>query len=182
MPDNSLVFEPLPISGAFRVRPVQRKDERGFFARTFSDAAFAENGLKTNFVERSTSFNARRGTLRGMHFQADPHGETKTVRCTRGRVFDVLVDLRKASPTFGQWYGEELDPETSTILYIPDGCAHGFQTLADNSEIFYEITPAYVPGASRGVLFDDPDLAIRWPLKDAILSERDRQLPRLRDL
>jgi dTDP-4-dehydrorhamnose 3,5-epimerase len=175
-------IEPLSIVGAFRIRPVQRRDERGFFARTFSENEFAGKGLKTDFVERSTSFNARRGTLRGLHFQADPHGETKTVRCTRGKVFDVLVDLRKNSPSFGRWHGEELEPETGTILYIPEGCAHGFQTLADNSEIFYEITPAYVAGSSRGVYFDDRDIAIDWPLKDAILSERDRQLPRLRDL
>jgi dTDP-4-dehydrorhamnose 3,5-epimerase len=180
--DAVLLIEPLSVVGAFRIRPVQRKDERGFFARTFSEKAFADAGLTTNFVERSTSFSARRSTLRGLHFQAAPHSETKTVRCTRGKVFDVLVDLRKDSPSFGRWHGEELDPDTCTTLYIPTGCAHGYQTLLDSSEIYYEITPSYVAGASRGVSYDDPDLAVRWPLDNPLISERDLGLPRLREI
>ena len=180
--DASIVVEPLAIAGAFRILPVQRKDDRGFFARTFCSDTFAARGLATHFVQRSTSFNLKRGTLRGLHFQADPHGETKLVRCTRGKVFDVLVDLRKDSASFGRWHAEELDPGRTNTLYIPAGCAHGFQTLADDSEVYYEITPAYVASASRGIRYDDPDLAIGWPLKDAVLSERDLQLPRLREL
>ena len=181
-PDASMLIEPLVIAGAFRIVPAQRADNRGFFARTFCAETFAAHGLETNFVQRSTSFNLTRGTLRGLHYQGDPHSETKTVRCTRGRVFDVLVDLRKDSPSFGRWHGEELDPDKTTTLYIPKGCAHGFQTLMDNSEVYYEITPAYVANVSRGIRFDDPDLAIKWPLKDPVLSERDLQLPLLRDL
>lgn len=176
------MIEPLPIAGAYRIRPAQRRDERGFFARTFCKDTFAAHGLETEFVQRSTSFNAVKGTLRGLHFQADPYSEVKTVRCTRGTVFDVLVDLRKDSPSFGRWHGEMLSPDESVVLYIPRGCAHGFQTLVDNSEIFYEITPAYVAEASCGVRFDDPDIAVRWPLDAPVIAVRDRQLPLLREL
>jgi dTDP-4-dehydrorhamnose 3,5-epimerase len=177
-----MIIEPLAIGGAFRIRTESHVDERGFFARTFDADVFRANGLETEFIQRSVSFNAHRGTLRGLHFQSDPDGETKTVRCTRGAVFDVLVDLRLNSPTYGKWHGEILTPEAPTILYVPTGCAHGFQTLSDASEIYYEISTAYVPQSSRGVRFDDPALAVRWPIDDPILSDRDRQLPLLRDL
>ena len=177
-----MIVEPLPIAGAFRIRTESHADERGRFSRTFDADIFRANGLETNFIQRSTSFNTRRGTLRGLHWQADPYGEVKTVRCTRGAVFDVLVDLRKGSPTFGKWHGEELTPDTSAMLYIPKGCAHGFQTLADASEIYYEISAAYAPEATRGVRYDDPALAIRWPVANPVLSDRDRQLPLMSEL
>ncbi len=177
-----MIVERLPIAGAFRVMTEGHIDERGRFFRTFDAGIFRAHGLETNFVQRSSSFNTRRGTLRGLHWQADPHGETKTVRCTRGAIFDVLVDLRKGSPTFGKWHGEELTPDTPAMLYIPKGCAHGFQTLADASEIYYEISTAYVPQAARGVRYDDLTLGIRWPLANPILSDRDRQLPLVSEL
>lgn len=177
-----MIFEPLAIAGAFRLRGEPIGDERGHFARTFCELEFASNGLATHFPQRSTSFNLRSGTVRGLHFQAAPHGETKIVRCTRGRVFDVIVDLRPNSPTFRAWHGEELGPERVLALYIPDGCAHGFQTLEDNSEVYYEITPPYVASASRGVRYDDPEIAIAWPRSCAVIGERDRRLPLLSEI
>jgi dTDP-4-dehydrorhamnose 3,5-epimerase len=174
-----MIFEPLPIPGAFRIRLRPVADERGFFARRFCAETFRDHGLETDFVQRSVSFNIRRGTLRGLHYQASPHAETKLVRCTRGAAFDVLVDLRPGSPGRGTWHGEEISADSGTVLYIPAGVAHGFQTLMEDTEIDYEITPAYVPGAVRGIRFDDPALAIDWPISDAVISERDRALPLL---
>ena len=152
-------------------------DERGAFARRFCADEFRALGLETDLVQRSISFNARAGTLRGMHFQMPPHIETKTVRCTRGAIFDVLVDLREGSPTYGQWHGEELTADNRLMIYIPKGFAHGFQSLVDNTEVDYEITPAYVPGAAAGFRFDAPALGISWPIADVIISERDKTLP-----
>lgn len=152
-------------------------DERGAFARRFCAETFRAHGLESDLVQRSISFNSRAGTLRGMHFQAPPHLEAKLVRCTRGAVYDVMVDLRDGSETYGQWYSEELRADNHVMLYVPKGFAHGFQTLMDNTEIDYEITPAYVPGADRGFRFDDPLLGIRWPVESAIMSARDMELP-----
>ena len=170
-------FEPLPISGAFRIDIEPISDERGFFARTFAAEEFQARGLKTDFVQRSLSFNAKKGTLRGLHWQAPPDEETKLVRCIRGAIFDVLVDIRRGSPTFGRWHGLELSAENHAAAYVPAGCAHGFQTLVDGSEVVYEITPAYVAAGARGVRFDDPALAIAWPLAEMTISARDRSLP-----
>ena len=172
-------FEPLVISGAFRIHITPSSDERGFFARRFCADTFRSQGLKTDFVQRSISYNVRRGVLRGLHFQAAPHGETKLVRCIRGGAFDVLVDLRASSPTYGRWHGEEITAENRTILYIPEGVAHGFQTLVDDTEIDYEITPDADPALARGVRFDDPALAIPWPVANPILNDRDRAWPGL---
>jgi dTDP-4-dehydrorhamnose 3,5-epimerase len=152
-------------------------DDRGFFARRFCAEAFRGHNLEYDFVQRSISFNARRGTLRGLHFQAPPALETKIVRCSRGVAFDVIVDLRAGSPTYGRWHGEELSADNRTMFYVPRGFAHGFQTLMDDTEMDYEITPAYVADAARGVRFDDPTLAIAWPVTDAVVSARDRNLP-----
>ncbi len=167
-------FTPLPIAGGFRIEVERREDDRGFFARTFCADEFRANGLVTDFVQRSVSVNLRRGTLRGMHYQAPPHSETKIVRCTAGAAFDVLVDLRRGSPTFGCWHGETISAESRVMIYIPRGCAHGFQTLADATELYYEITPSYVPGAARGIAFDDPEIGIQWPLATTIVSAADR--------
>ncbi len=174
-----LVFEPLWLPGAYRIRMNVLADERGFFARRFCAETFRARDLESDFVQRSISFNARRGTLRGLHFQAPPASETKIVRCTRGAAFDVIVDLRTGSRTYGRWHGEELSADNRLMLYVPKGFAHGFQTLIDDTEIDYEITPAYVADAARGVRFDDPTLAITWPLTDAVVSARDRNLPAL---
>ena len=147
------------------------------FARRFCADEFRALGLEADLVQRSISFNARAGTLRGMHYQTPPHLEAKIVRCTRGAIFDVMVDLREGSPTYGQWHGEKLSADNRLMFYIPKGFAHGFQSLVDNTEVDYEITPAYVPGAAVGFRFDDPRLAIDWPIADKIISERDKTLP-----
>jgi dTDP-4-dehydrorhamnose 3,5-epimerase len=173
-----LVASELP--GVFFVEIEPLRDERGFFARTFDAALFAAAGLDASVVQCNTSFNARVGTLRGLHYQAAPHEEGKLVRCTRGCIFDVVVDLRLESPTHGRWLGVELDAAGTRSLFIPGGCAHGFQTLADDSEVHYQMTAPYVPAAARGVRFDDPAFAIDWPdplRGERIVSERDRAFP-----
>jgi dTDP-4-dehydrorhamnose 3,5-epimerase len=172
-------FVALPIPGAFRIEIEIREDERGFFARTFCVDAFRARGLNANFVQCSVSFNALRGTLRGLHYQVAPHEETKLVRCTAGAAFDVMVDLRRSSPAFGRWHAETITAANHALLYIPRGCAHGFQTLADATELYYEITPAYVAEAGRGIAFDDPTIGIAWPIAKPILSPDDRARPRL---
>jgi dTDP-4-dehydrorhamnose 3,5-epimerase len=171
-----MIFEPL-LNGAYRVRLEPSVDERGFLARRFCAATFAALGLEVDFVQRSISYNKLRGTIRGLHFQTPPAAETKIVRCTRGAAFDVIVDLRAGSPTYARWHGEEISADNRTMLYVPIGFAHGFQSLVDATEIDYEITPAYDPHAARGVRFDDPQLAIDWPIAERIVSPRDRDLP-----
>jgi dTDP-4-dehydrorhamnose 3,5-epimerase len=175
-------FIQLPLPGAFRIELDRREDDRGFFARTFCADEFRAQGLVTAFVQHSVSFNTRKGTLRGLHYQANPHAETKLLRCTAGAAFDVMVDLRGSSPTFGRWHAETLTADDHLVLYIPSGCAHGFQTLQDRTELYYEIAPAYVPDAARGISFDDPALAITWPLQDPIVSAADRMRPRFADI
>jgi len=172
-----MIFDPLRLAGAYRIKPELIVDERGAFARRFCADSFRAHGLEADLVQRSISFNARAGTLRGMHFQAPPHLETKLVRCTRGAIFDVIVDLREGSPTYGQWHGEELSADNRLMVYIPRGFAHGFQSLLDCTEVDYEITPAYVAGADAGFRFDDAALAIDWPISDVVISERDKTLP-----
>jgi dTDP-4-dehydrorhamnose 3,5-epimerase len=173
-----MIFEPLKLSGAFRVLPERREDPRGHFARTFCAREFAEQGLNPALVQCSTSFNRARGTLRGLHWQADPHAEDKLVRATRGAVWDVLVDLRPGSPTFRQWHGEILSAENGAQLFIPRGFAHGFVTLEDDSEVFYQMSQFFAPEAARGARFDDPAFAVQWPLREGLsLSDRDRAFP-----
>jgi dTDP-4-dehydrorhamnose 3,5-epimerase len=174
-----MLFEPLAIEGAFRIGIEPIADERGFFARTFCAETFAEHGLETDFVQRSTSFNLWRGILRGLHYQIEPHAEIKIVRCTRGAVFDVIVDLRPHSATYRRWKAIKLTAENHLMIYIPAGCAHGFQTLVDETELIYEITPAYEPSAARGIPWNDPTLAIKWPVAQPILSPADRNWPGL---
>lgn len=173
-----MIFKETELKGAYVIEPVAASDERGFFARTFCAEVFAKRGLAAAMAQCSASFNTRRGTLRGLHFQAAPHGEDKLVRVTMGAIFDVIVDLREDSPTRGRWFGRTLSAENRLMLYIPQGFAHGFQTLQDNSEVFYQISTPYQPTAARGIRWNDPDLAIAWPdATGAILSERDRALP-----
>jgi dTDP-4-dehydrorhamnose 3,5-epimerase len=175
-------FVPLSISGAFCVDPEPLEDERGFFARTFSTDIFLEHGLEVNFVQRSISFNRRRGTLRGLHYQTAPHAETKLVRCIAGAALDVTVDLRLDSATYGRWEAIEITAKNRRAVYVPRGCAHGFQTLSDATELWYDITPQYEPGSGRGVLWNDPELAIAWPIADPVMSPRDANLPRLSEI
>jgi dTDP-4-dehydrorhamnose 3,5-epimerase len=171
-------FEKLGIEGAFAVAPEPIVDERGDFARVYCAREFAERGLVDRFAQMSVSRSTGRGTVRGLHFQAAPFSETKLVRCIAGTVFDVIVDVRPASPTFGRWVAVELSAAARNAVYIPAGCAHGFQTLHTDCELEYLITPEYVPSAARGIRWDDAKLAIEWPIKDGVtLSPRDRQLP-----
>jgi dTDP-4-dehydrorhamnose 3,5-epimerase len=170
-------FHQLRLSGAYRIELQPISDERGAFMRRFCAETFRAMGLESDLIQRSVSYNRHAGTLRGIHFQAPPHCEVKLVRCTRGALFDVMVDLRDGSPTWGQWHGEELTADNRSILYIPKGFAHGFQTLVDHTEVDYEIAPAHVPGAEGGFRFDDPTLGISWPIKAAIISDRDHSLP-----
>lgn len=172
-----MILQPTPLAGAYVVELEPLRDERGYFARTFDREQFAAAGLDDRVTQCSTSFNARAGTLRGMHYQADPHGEAKLVRVTRGAIFDVIVDLRSDSATFKGWFGVHLDVTLGAALYVPEGFAHGFQTLADDTEVLYQISTPYVPGAGRGVRFDDAAFGIEWPPAPPhgrIVSDRDR--------
>jgi dTDP-4-dehydrorhamnose 3,5-epimerase len=176
-------IEPTPLAGAALIALEPAEDERGFFARAFDADAFAALGMASHFAQCSFSFNHRKGTLRGLHYQAPPIMEAKLVRCVRGAVLDVIVDLRAASQTFGQWWGTELSSDNRRAVYVPEGFAHGFQTLADASELFYQISVPYAPEAARGLAWDDPALDIEWPdIAGAITSDRDRAHPRLRDI
>jgi dTDP-4-dehydrorhamnose 3,5-epimerase len=162
-------FVETPLDGAWAIDLDLLGDERGWLSRSFDADVFAARVVQCN-----ASFNAREGTLRGLHYQAEPHGESKLVRCVRGAIFDVAVDLREGSPTFRRWHGVELSAENRLAFYIPEGLAHGFQTLTDDSEVLYQMGSAYVPDSARGVRFDDPAFAIQWPAADSrIVSERD---------
>jgi dTDP-4-dehydrorhamnose 3,5-epimerase len=170
-------FTETPLAGAFVIELDLMADERGHFARTFDREEFEAHGLDPAVVQCNTSFNTRRGTLRGMHYQADPDGEAKLVRCTRGSIFDVAVDLRPDSGSYCRWFGTELSADNGRMLYIPVGMAHGFQSLADGAEVHYQMSHHYVPEQGRGVRYDDPAFGIEWPLPDPIVSERDRGYP-----
>jgi dTDP-4-dehydrorhamnose 3,5-epimerase len=171
-------FSETPVVGALLVEPDLIQDERGFFARTFSSEEFAERGLDARVDQCSISFNTRAGTLRGLHYQEAPHGEAKLVRCTRGAIYDVALDLRPDSPTYLRWAAAELSADNGRALFIPEGCAHGFQSLLDATEVLYQISTPYVPSAARGVRWDDPAFGIEWPPAERrLISERDRSWP-----
>jgi dTDP-4-dehydrorhamnose 3,5-epimerase len=171
-------FVATPIAGVHVVELEEHVDERGSFARTWCRDEMAAAGLAVELAQCSLSRNRRAGTLRGLHFQRAPHEEAKLIRCTRGGIFDVAVDLRPGSPTRGRWFGVELDPLEGRALYVPEGCAHGFQTLVDDSDVAYMISVTYAPNASAGIRWDDPTLAIAWPVAaERTISERDRALP-----
>jgi dTDP-4-dehydrorhamnose 3,5-epimerase len=170
-------FSATPLAGLLVVDITPIADDRGHFARSFCAEEFAAAGLPAAFPQCNLSFNQWRGTLRGLHWQAEPHPEGKLVRCTRGAVFDVAVDVRPDSATFRQWFGVELTADNARALYIPPGFAHGFQALGDSSEVFYMMTESYHPGLARGAAWDDPGFGIAWPLAAPIMSDRDRALP-----
>jgi len=172
-------FSQTPLEGVWVIELEKLGDARGWFARTFDADEFARRGMDATVAQCNASFNAREGTLRGMHYQAEPHGEPKLVRCVRGSIYDVAVDLRPGSATYCQWHGVELSAENRRAYYIPAGLAHGFQTLSDDCEVLYQMGSRYVPDAARGVRFDDPAFAIDWPLPagELIVSERDRSYP-----
>ncbi len=170
---------PTPLAGAYAVELERLEDERGFFARSFCRDEFRSRGLASVVAQCNVSWNRQRGTLRGLHFQAAPHEEAKLVRCTRGAIWDVIVDLREGSPTRLRWHALELTAENRTALYVPEGLAHGFQTLSDDAEVLYQMSVPYHAELARGVRWDDPRIGIRWPLADPILSARDRAYPLL---
>lgn len=174
-----MIFTPLPLAGAFRIDLDRREDARGFFARLFSAEEFAAHGLTTTWLHFNTSFSRAEGTLRGLHFQRPPMAEVKMVRCLKGAIFDVMVDLRAGSPSFGQWTALELSAENRCMAYIPEGFAHGFQTLSPNSELLYFHSQIYSPAHEGGLRHDDPHLAIPWPRPVADLSPRDAAHPGL---
>jgi dTDP-4-dehydrorhamnose 3,5-epimerase len=172
-----MIFKEITLKGAFMIEPERRHDERGFFARTWCQREFAAKGLPPAWVQCNISFSRQRGTLRGMHYQAAPYEEAKLVRCTMGAIYDVIIDLRHESPTFRQWLALELTADNRRMLFIPQGFAHGFQTLADDSEVFYQMSQFYAPEYARGVRWDDPAFRVSWPAEKRIISERDRSFP-----
>jgi dTDP-4-dehydrorhamnose 3,5-epimerase len=170
-----MLFTKTSLSGAYLVDPERHTDSRGYFARTWCQDEFAQMGLNPHLVQCSTSFNLKAGTLRGMHYQVAPFAETKLVRCTRGAIFDVIVDLRPGSPTYANWLSVELNQENQRAIYIPENFAHGFQTLVDNAEVFYQMSEFYHPECSRGFCWDDPIFQISWPEVDhRTVSEKDQ--------
>lgn len=178
-----MIFSPTPLQGAYLVEQERIADERGFFARTWAVEEMAAHGLDPSAVHMNTSFNARAGTVRGLHFQVAPYEEAKLVRATRGAIWDVAVDLREHSPTYLRWHAVELTEDNGLAFSIPAGCAHGFQSLTDGAEVLYVMSTAYQPGAGAGVRWDDPVLDIRWPAAPEggrTISERDRTWPALR--
>jgi dTDP-4-dehydrorhamnose 3,5-epimerase len=177
-----MIFKELPLAGAYSIIPNRLEDERGYFARTFCRITFRGLGLADCSLQCSISVNKLAGTLRGLHYQSKPHAESKLVRCARGAIFDVIVDLRTDSPTFGRWHGAELTQINGCAIYVPRGFAHGFITLFDDTEVNYQIADEYIHHAACGVRWDDPDIAISWPIAPRVISENDRKLPRLSDL
>ena len=172
-----MLFTETKLNGAFIIELERFEDTRGFFALSWSAEEFARRNLESQLAECNISQNNKKGTLRGMHYQAHPHGQTKLVRCTMGAIYDVAIDLRASSPTFKQWVGVELSAKNRRMLYIPKGFAHGFQTLEDDSEVFYQMSSPYKPDSGRTVRWDDPAFAINWPPDDRIINDRDRLCP-----
>ena len=173
-----MTFVETPVSGAYLIAPEPRGDDRGFFARIWCQDEFARRGLNAAFVQCNDAFSVQRGTLRGLHYQVAPFAEVKLVRCIRGAVFDVVVDLRPQSPTYRGWYGAELTAVNRSMLYVPEGCAHGYLTLEDASEVVYPVTRPYHPAAERGIRWNDAQFRIEWPMtRGLIVSPKDEQWP-----
>ena len=169
-----MIFTQTKLKGAFIIEPERLEDERGFFARTFCQEEFKIHGLNPHLVQCNISFNIKTGALRGMHYQIEPYAEAKLVRCTRGAIYDVVIDLRPESPTFKGWMPVELTAENHKMLYVPEGFAHGFQTLEDDTEVFYQMSEFYHPECARGVRWNDPAFGIEWPAKPSVISSRDQ--------
>lgn len=175
-----MLFKPTRLKGAYLIEPDPVSDERGYFMRTFCLSEFAGNGLEVAYFQHNVSYTRLKGTIRGMHFQRPPHAETKVVTCLKGAIHDVIIDLRPASQTYLKWQAFELSPKNRHQLYVPEGFAHGFQSLTDDVEVGYLISEFYVPNAAAGVRYDDPALAIRWPLPVSLISQKDRQWPHIK--
>ena len=172
-----MTFHETPLSGAYVLELHRIEDERGFFGRIWCRNELAERGLVNGIAQSNAGFSHRKGTLRGLHFQVAPHPEVKIVRCTRGAVFDVIVDLRPESPTFKRWYGVELTADNYKMIYAPEGFAQGYLTLQDNSEIYYHTSACYAPKSASGVRYNDPAFAIEWPIPVEVISEQDKNWP-----
>jgi dTDP-4-dehydrorhamnose 3,5-epimerase len=173
-------FQRLQIPDVILVEPRSLKDERGFFRETYKASEFAAGGIPVPFVQDNHSHSTR-GVLRGLHYQNPPRAQGKLVSVCWGEIFDVAVDIRHGSPTFGQWVGEALSSETGCLLYVPPGFAHGFCVLSEQADVIYKVTAEFAPELDRGILWNDPDIGVRWPITDAIISPKDAQLPRLRE-
>jgi dTDP-4-dehydrorhamnose 3,5-epimerase len=176
-----VVFTDIGLPGAFLIDIQPQEDERGFFARTFCEREFIDHGLEPRFVQCNVSLNHKRGTLRGLHYQAVPSAEAKLVRCTQGAIYDVVVDIRTGSPTYAKWVAVELTSATRRAVYVPKGMAHGFQTLTEEAEVFYQMSSFHEPAVARGIRWSDTELDIRWPLPPSSMSSRDAGLPLLRE-
>jgi len=174
-----MTFTETRLPGAYIIGMEKQEDERGYFARSWCRREFNDHGLDSSLVQCSTSFNRQKGTLRGMHYQSPPFAESKLVRCTRGAIIDVIVDLRFSSPQFGKWISAELTPDNGKMIFVPQGFAHGFQTLTDNTEVYYQMSEFHAPGSQRGFRWNDPEAAIEWPLPVSMMSDHDRALPGL---
>ncbi len=172
-----MIFNKTPLPGAYIIDLEKKGDDRGFFARVFCKQEFKQHELETEFVQINNSLSAKKGTLRGMHYQLDPHAEVKVVRCIKGRLWDVILDIRPNSPTFGQWFGAELSAENRRMMYVPKGFAHGFITLEDDTEAFYLVSAYYAPEFERGIRWNDPKFNIQWPIEPQVISDKDRNHP-----
>jgi dTDP-4-dehydrorhamnose 3,5-epimerase len=172
-----MIFQGTKLAGVFEIHLELKTDDRGFFARSWCQQEFEQQGLNSNLVQCSNSFNPQKSTLRGMHYQMPPYAETKVVRCIKGAIYDVVIDLRAESPTFKEWIGVTLTSTNRDMLYIPEGCAHGFLTLEDESEVLYQMSKFYHAESARGVRWDDPAFQIVWPTEPERMSERDRTFP-----
>ena len=168
-----MIFTKTTVNDAYIVELDKREDHRGFFARTWDKNEFEEHNLNSNLVQCNVSFSKKRGTLRGMHYQKKPFEESKLIRCTKGKIFDVIIDLRTHSSTFKKWFGVELTQENYKMLYVPEGFAHGFQSLEDNSEIIYQVSEFYTPNSELGIHWNDPAFNITWPIEEKIITEKD---------
>jgi dTDP-4-dehydrorhamnose 3,5-epimerase len=171
-----MIFTETPLKGAYIIEPEKKEDNRGFFARTFCQKEFESYGLNPFIAQCNISLNLKKGTVRGMHYQMHPYEEEKVVWCARGAIYDVIVDLRNTSNTYKKWFGVELSEDNYKMLYIPKGFAHGFQTLKDETLIFYQMTEYYNPDYARGIRWDDAEVGIEWPLKEITMSEKDKML------
>lgn len=177
-----MIFTQTDLEGAYIVDIEARQDERGYFARVWCSREFEAQGLNTDLVQCNVAYNYKKGILRGMHYQGQPHAEVKLVRCTRGAVYDVIVDLRVDSPSYLKWTGVELTEENHRMLYVPEGFAHGYITLQDNSELFYQVSQFYTPGAEGGVRWDDPAIGIEWPdIGELTISVKDKEWPLMQE-
>jgi dTDP-4-dehydrorhamnose 3,5-epimerase len=172
-----MIFTETKLKGAFTIEIKKLEDDRGFFGRAWCAREFEEHGLKANICQINTSLTKKKGTIRGMHFQVAPYHESKFVRCTHGRIYDVIIDLRPDSPTFMQWTGNELSRENNKMIFVPENFAHGFVSMTDDCEIYYPVTEFYAPGAEQGIRYDDGAFNINWPVKIEVVSEKDRNHP-----